>query len=1056
MTLRTPRRRISPRTRRRYRAIRDFLRRALGTASQGTKTNSNVTINASDLKQKISVEQQVAQVKGRSSHLPPPAPSPPNATDYGAQCRQLLYTNQNEQIKASLEKIKINPNETKVLYKTSENQYKNFIESDVTSKVSDTFNVDVNLQKEINKIASKVEGIAAKNKHVVKRHGNKLEAINKIDSNLVSRKKPLSYSSTSNRSSVDLVKADDARCHDKRRAKLNYTNPIILKDSHKYKEDDRKNNIEYLVRKYEERMKRKKYKQPKKEIDKDFIEDIIRRQYKPVNLFSKRESGWSQLSAPLCRDEEFSVEEDIQEGSELCSCCYDKPGFRNGMRCAPSYSDVRSICDTKLYSSKRYPRNRQSKKHQEYYNDSLYDMIPVKEKSSPKSRKKFAEYNMIPYEHYKEVPPSPTSQRPRLNLTAQRHDRCDDYGLRAARPHTRPSVHKAKVQKVDKNIQNDDLTDFIHLRNEKDFSQASTKQGTRSFESDDELNTSVPCHSVDHTRPNGSVHNLSINKTQETGVAVDNTDKALYEIKDILQNFLEEMKKETMHSDKSETSEKSLTKSKHEEEKTNASVLPNTSEMSHNTINPPKPYIPTFPNSCCYPMVPICPIGCVQNGFVIPAQSHTCSVCTNHLKESSALSKDATFSGDTRETRDKGPHDETQQLIKEIYNFVKQAPQPKTNAEYREVSIDNTNVTEKTPHLSKLLTSRSAGNSSKPSAHDAKVGTSQMKCYSKSCEAFGSKGTEDSVYSNTSYSDTILEKLSLEAAATQPDSDFDFSSILNLEVKPRKKKFAKVLQSFGNLLKKRKKEVIQELSESVSTVELDMKPKSPYRQHVTNYMMHREEYYHPPPIPPNYHYHTSPEHSYRAPVGLESRLTYLASPYASAVQEQGMRHGSYPMTSSYSTSMEHPYHQVPSQVPPQVPLCLKEIEVKSIGTQSEKKSFMKILKSRLAVPKHIAVQDPIEEAHKNVSGITKRPGLMNWKNLNEKPLHTRNANVGISVKKTRDELRHTDMTIRNTLIKRFFYKRNPFSPQNPLLQTLLGKDKPMEEPRNLLRTKMIL
>lgn len=734
----------------------------------------------------------MAQVKGRSSrlHPTPPAPAPapalaplpPHAADDGAQCRHLLCTNQNEQIKTSLEKFKINPNETKVLYKTSENQYKNFIESDVTSKVSDTFNLDVKLQKEINKIASKAEGIAAKNKHVAKRHDNKLDAINKIDSNLVNRKKPLSYSSASHRSSVDLVKADDARCHEKRRARLNYTNPIILKDSHKYKEDDRKNNIEYLVRKYEERMKRKKYKQPKKEIDKDFIEDIIRRQYKPVNMFSKRESGWSQLSAPLCRDQEFSVDDDIQEGSELCSCCYDKPGFRNGMRYAPSYSDVRSICDTRLYSSKRCPRNRQSRKHQEYYNDSLYDLIPVKEKSSPKSRKKFAEYNMIPYEHYKEVPPSPTSQRPRLNLTAQRHDRCDDCGPRVTRPHTRSSVHKAKVQTVDKNIQNDDLINFIHSRNEKDMSLPSTKPGTRSLESDDE-SSSVPLHSVDHNRPNVSLHNLSINKTQEAGVAVDNTDKALYEIKDILQNFLEEMKKETMHSDKSETSEKSLSKPKHEEEKTNVSMLPNPSEMSNNTANQPKPYIPAFPNSCCYPIVPICPIGCVQNGFVIPAQSHTCSVCTNHLKESSAFSKDATFSGDTRDTQDKAPRDETQQLIKEIYNFVKQAPQPKTNAEYRDVSTDNTNAAEKTPHLSKLLTSRSAGNSSNPSAHDAKVGTSQMKCYSKSCEAFGSKDTEDSVYSNASYSDTILEKLSLEAAATQPDSDFDFSSILNLEVK---------------------------------------------------------------------------------------------------------------------------------------------------------------------------------------------------------------------------------------------------------------------------------
>ncbi|CAG5011204.1 unnamed protein product [Parnassius apollo] len=100
--------------------------------------------------------------------------------------------------------------------------------------------------------------------------------------------------------------------------------------------------------------------------------------------------------------------------------------------------------------------------------------------------------------------------------------------------------------------------------------------------------------------------------------------------------------------------------------------------------------------------------------------------------------------------------------------------------------------------------------------------------------------------------------------------------------------------------------------------------------------------------------------------------------------------------------------------------------------------------------------DPLEEAHKTVAQMTKKPGIINWKNLHEKAMQTNAANLNFSYKNTQKQLAETDMTIRNAMVKRFFYKRNPFSSKNPIVQTLLGKDKPMEEPINLLRGRMFV
>ncbi|CAG5011209.1 unnamed protein product [Parnassius apollo] len=943
MTLRTPRRRISPRTKRRYRAIKEFLRRALGTTSQpDTKTNSNISVSVSDLKHKIvGIEKQLDQVSQHCRNL--------ITVDDGTRCESTTRTLQNNESKNNIQNIpiKINPVETKVLYKTSENLYKNCEESDFTSRISNLYN-EQSLTHQTNKSAPKIDCHNVRNKKKIRKCENELHVVNEIVSNSKRRKKALTFDNNkppfltaSYYSSIDLLKPDiPTRRHEKRRPKIEYNEEIIKKDSNKNKEVEERNNIELILRKNDERSKRKRYKSDKKELDKDFIADIIRRQYKPVKLFNKRESDLSQLSAPLCRDQDFSVYENIQEGSELCSCCFDEPINNElvGYRRRSDSSDVRSICDTRLYSSKRYPRLKQNRRNQEYYNDSLYDLVPVKEKSSPKSRRKFANDNIISYDHYKEVPPSPRSLRPRLNLKAQHYDELDNSSPYVTHSHQKMLLEKSKTQNINKNLKNHDLSDFVIPENNEVLIQTSPSLEPPNFLNQNDVeDESLQYPSFAQNPTNSLVNDLSFNKTQEIDICVDKTDKALCEIKDILQTFLEEMKKETT-SDKSDAFDKTLNKSENQKQdiqKTNVPMFPNSNHSFHYTNEPfaGKPCVPAFPNACCYPLLPICPINCVQSGYVMPSQSYTCAACNTLPKEAVGQEKEVTINLDTAKVK----NDETQQLIKEIYNFVKQSPKPKVNAELRDVSIENIDALEEKPET-KLLTSRSVGAGSNMSVHDVKVGTSQMKCYSKSCEAFGSKKADDNLYSNGSYSDTILEKLSLEAAAAQ-ESDFDFSSILDMKVKPRKQKtFSKVLRSFGSLLKKRKKDVIEELSESESTVEEDMNPISPFRQQVTNYMMRGEEYYQQPPFPPKHAYQPRPpECSYRQSVGLESRHGYQHLPPKHAFDPYApmMHHGSqYQGTSpSYTTSFDNHYNQIP----PQVPLCLKEIEVKSIGTQSEKK-----------------------------------------------------------------------------------------------------------------------
>ncbi|KAM3961850.1 uncharacterized protein ACR2FA_004174 [Aphomia sociella] len=1067
MTLRTPRRRISPRTKRRYRAIKDFLRRTLGNSSeQNIKINSSIAVNVTDLNHKISgLEQQLNNI---SKHLISVENSSQRESRISIpEIRDNIETI-NEPTEASSER-RSKRIETKVLYedlryKTSEPEYKKSNNSDDNNRNVAASELLID-DDEIN--ISKLSN----NK---KKLTNKLNVKNECHPNMQKRKTrsvydKIAYSTSSYHSLIDPrvdrylhTEHQNRPCTKKQGRQRDVPDPTDYEFPKKYKEQIKRIKPGKVLINYDDTRheRRKRDKKVKREVDQNFIADIIKKQYKPIRMFGKRESDISQFSAPVCRDQEFPIRENILEGSELCSCCYDRHRKVKYVH-ENDVSDIRSICDTRLYSSKRSARHKIHRRYATNYNDSaLYDLVPVKEKSSPKSRRKFVENNTTPYQCYKEVPPSPRTLRPRLNLKAQHFMEFDEEVAHNKRKSRRNSPNRAK-RRLDYGDTLDSNESSEEINNEKYLQKLNQ---SKKIEIQQDLETMRTLQTPTSNNEPAIVHDNVLNKTQETDSSADKTDKALCEIKDILQKFLQEIKKETnSQCDNSEASNKTedlrlsdyQNRSKTNTVK-NSQIDINNFSMSPCSLTPAMPYVPAFSKPCCYPILPVCRMNCMQSGYIVPSPSYTCANCVHNKDE--VQQNNENTANDTFNTT---TNNETDQLIKEIYNLVIQSPKIGRKNECRETSVnckeDNTTAI--------ILTSRSVGSSSK---HDVKVGTPKTKCCSKSCEAIGSPHSDTYSRTNPSYSDTILEKLSLEATATEIVSETELSSDPITIKKVKENKFAKVLRSFRFFKKKKKNDVIEELSESESTTEVDLNKIPPFRQDITNYMMHDQEYFQQPPVPPTnplYQNSYSPQHGYDYPhycgpsySGYPDRPQ---SPY-NIYSPSRFQHESAPTQRRHSPQRPtappypNPYNNY-NRMEPQVPLCLKEIEVKSIATQSDRKiSFFRKFTKKTQPP--AAASRSAEYPQKNCSTQTaqdKKPGLFNWKNLQAKPTVPSNNDPLKFSYKTQRQLAEGDVKMRNAMLKKLFHKRNPFSPRNLIVRTLLGKDKSsFGEPPMMYRPRM--
>lgn len=515
------------------------------------------------------------------------------------------------------------------------------------------------------------------------------------------------------------------------------------------------------------------------ELDQDFIADIIRRQYKPIK-FGRRNSDLSQFSVPVCRDREFCVTPDCYNILEEHQLCNGGVCHNNKLNRHSDCSDIKSVCDARLYNVKKNARAKHHRMQPDAYDNSdIYDLVPVKEKSSPKSRRKIFEDNMrITY--YKEVPPSPKTHRPQLNLKA----RCteSDYNLefgnnsgkRISNKHT--MRHRETEDNYRRYVNRDGIIlprntrqaneDFIENYDPPEIQKRKINNNLK--HTDLQLANSNVIDGIYPVLANEDVTApvvAPLNKTQET-VSSDKTDQALCEIKDILQSFLLEIKKEaSSHHPKSNVSTK-MTESGNSP-LDNANIMTSTRHScsdfnsAHRPVGPLPPYVPAIPafgNTCCYPLMPICPINCMQNSYAMPSGSSTQNNCVDKSNKTCNANIDA------NETS------ETDELIKKIYNFVSQSP---TFCRKNSSSREGRDSNQELRTGNKALTSRSVGGSTRFCRHDAKVGTPKRTCVSKSCEAI--KLPSESSDANASYSDTVLDKLSLEAT-TQSLSETESST----------------------------------------------------------------------------------------------------------------------------------------------------------------------------------------------------------------------------------------------------------------------------------------
>ncbi|XP_063377681.1 uncharacterized protein LOC134664900 [Cydia fagiglandana] len=1062
MSLRTPRRRISPRARRRYRAIRNFFRRTLSslTSLSGNKINSSTTENVNNLNRSDVMGHQLHAAPRNCHGLHSVGNIYRHTEDFSPREGNGACSPKQRRRPYSEQEFIPNGFGTKVLYKTADNLFRNSHEcglrfyndySDREQHSSDIMNCgqcssshDVPNQKH------------KKNKQ------NSQEKFNRRGSRLRKRGAPIIIEN----SGVSGFDSD-----------YSLTTPIHTNPWPVYREPIPQNSAWYSrQQKYarevqpdvakikrrrdkpkrhksksphtQERRKRKK-NEPLANEEQQFIADIINRQYKPLSFLGRKASDISQISTPVCRDHRYSAREMIIPDSEVSSFSRGPTmGCRHG--CAANVSDMRSLCDTRLCSAPRPPRQR--RRRAENYNDcNLYDVVPVKEKTSPKSRRKFIEDNLM----MNEVPPSPRTHRPRLILETQNFSEYEDYEQRENEMLRRrsPSRKPEYIQTFRHDVSTEESPPTSY-----EMSPKFVRRPNNTVRLHDDMGTTMSsqqCITCQNNTANNTFNNS--NQDRDDTIVVDKTDKALGEIKDILQSFLQELKKDSSTSQcdrvsgSDKHSGKQLDGTLRGSDNETSNAMKNSAGSSFNcglgqgcTPAMPPPFLPGFANPCYYPqMIPM--YGAHGMPYVVASPS---CVCAN-VARGHSHPQPQTHTRDTQcrtcskvnctdEPEITKSNCETDVLIREIYNYVARNPT------ICKSSQDQGQSPKRKP---------SVGKSMHTLHQDANVGTPPLRCYSKSCEAIVSRQQFDTYYATyPSYSDSLLEeKISREAVMDcqmpRETNEYNFKDKSASNNLPKQhsqdSKFTSALRLLRKNSKKTRKENIHEVCHSEQSIEVDVIPKgNNFKQEFATYSMHEQEFLRPPPLlhdprfPPTYEY--SPYHSpmtdYSSPRPVHNRYNrYDCMPPEGPVM--------------YDNSYERCSHTKQ----PQVPLCLKEVEVRSIGTQSEKKTTFRIFSQKKERKDDAVSSLPrplvsiLRDDRKTDTKLpdTKPENPRKLFNLKAKAAASKSEPLATLTEKIQKDLTKNDKTMTNAMLRKLFYKRNPFSPQNRFVRTIMEKDAPV-------------
>ncbi|XP_047988731.1 uncharacterized protein LOC125228277 [Leguminivora glycinivorella] len=1062
MNLHTPRRRISPRARRRYRAIKNFFQKTLSslTSVSGNKLNSSTTENVTNLNR--------SDVMGHQLHAAP-------QYHHGLHSAGNVYRRHTEDFsprdetcakqrrrRFSEQEFIPNGSGTKVLYKTADNLCRNSHECGLRF-------YDEHSDREPHLFDGMNYGLSSSN-HDVPNHKIKKNKLNPQE-NLNRRKARL------RKRGAPIIMEDSVSGFDSYES---LTTPVQTNPGRTYREPVPQNGSSYTreeayhrdvqpdvvkIKKRREKPKRQKSKSPhiqerrkKKKTDspaneeKQFIADIINRQYKPLSFFGRRASDISQISTPVCRDQRYSTREMVIPDSEVSSFSRcPAGGCRHG--CAADVRDMRSLCDTRLHSSP-WPVRQRHRRAENYNDSNFYDVVPVKEKTSPKSRRKFMEDNLT----MNVVPPSPRTHRPRLILETQNYSEYEDDEHRENQMRKRRSPSRRPEYEYTQTFRHDVSTEDSP-RNINEMSPKFERHPNNNLKLHDDMGTTMS--SQHNTTSQDNSANNTLNHDKDNSIAVDKTDKALSEIKDILQNFLQELKKDSSTSQcdrvsgSDKNSGKQLDGTLRGSDNETMNAMKNSVGSSFNcglgqgcASAMPPPFMPGFANPCCYPQV-IPMYGAHGVPYLVASPSCVCAnaACGHNHPRPQPDTRDAqcrtcskvnvTESEETTKT-----NCETDVLIREIYNYVARNP---TICKESKPSQDHEQSPERKP---------SVGKSMHALHQDANVGTPPLRCYSKSCEAIVSRQHFDTYYATyPSYSESLLEeRLSRETVMDyqmpRETNEYNFKEKKTSNNLPKQhsqdSKFSSALRLLRKHSKKNKRENIHEVCHSEQSIEVDVVPKgNAFNQEFATYAMHGQEFLRPPPprhdprCPPTYDHDYSPYDSQMTDYSSPRPVTDRYNHYDRMPPE-----GPVMYDNSYGEQCSHP-------TPPPGPLCLKEIEVRSVGTQIEKKTTFRMFsqKKEKGDDADSPPPRPLVSILRNKLEDTKsdtKPGK-GRKLFNVKPQATASKSEPMAslTEKIQKDITKNDNTISTAMLRKLFYKRNPFSPQNRFVRTIMEKDTPV-------------
>ncbi|XP_028158307.1 uncharacterized protein LOC114351334 isoform X2 [Ostrinia furnacalis] len=416
-------------------------------------------------------------------------------------------------------------------------------------------------------------------------------------------------------------------------------------------------------------------------ISRTYLTEMIRKQYAPAPVPRELSLGdrSSQFSSPVCRDADSRP---AAPDSDLCSCCRGACHNIDRHVATHRYTDVLNT----------YPAC--SVNNAGFYDSSLYDMVPVREKparsASPRydyeiPKKKVAKINA----RYR---PEKITQKTRFQpLVINHYARVAPV---AGCPKRTPMAIYSKMEKKARRVppkRNELKVDRLRQTETSnscciDCGDVYMKRLNASNKIQEPIKPNKPASCKNAECLTNILNDTECQTTTTQSVQIDQalleekkTEQTLNQIKSILQSVLTEVKTNTQLKKTSEIKDKS-TKDAVVQKGSSQGNVPGCSSLLHSFTYSPynmNPYVASCSRQmtsgpCCYPNFPCPSAKCMQNFpvFIQTPGRHMCAGCYRNSSHVPKMPKPKPAATAATNTDSKERSKETEKLIKEIYKSM--------------------------------------------------------------------------------------------------------------------------------------------------------------------------------------------------------------------------------------------------------------------------------------------------------------------------------------------------------------------------------------------------